>query len=796
MNIDDTNMISDSVLSRYRLAQSIMQATPLKTPVLNDAVFPHWMDGYDCFWYRRDILIDEPSSSEQANEPSIKNSEELSTKVGKEYRFVDATATTNLPAFDHKTLAAALTEVSGETVDPLDLPISGIELRLSEQASPATVIQVSFTAFDQSWVFDVENASCRKIADSTIQAEGLCSPDGKMCAFVRDYNVWIRDLVTGDERALTQDGCDDYYYATNRFSNSPVQAVWSPDSQYLFTHQLDRRQVPATPIVEHVPKDGSIRPQLSYHTVAYPEDGHLEAYRLVAVNVRSGVLQEARYPAVPVCRSYGTCFFTDEKLGWWGNDSRRAYFVDVELDSLTVRVVEFDVTTGATRVLFEEPDSSFINLRPIPEHPLILPLVETGELIWFSERNGYTHLYLYNLDTGKLKHAITEGEWYVKDVLYIDTEQRRLLVQTTHRHSTSPFYRDICWVGIDTGELSSIVFGDCEYNVYREDSPAVNMRRFRGLDDSGVNGVSPCANYLVVTRSRVDELPVSELIDHSGEVVLTLETAQIVGLPQNWQMPEPVTLTSADGQSEFYAVVFRPLDFSPDKQYPVLDFSCAHPAFTCVPRSAFINAPYSGKFFLEAAAYAALGFIVVSLDGPVEPYRWKALQAAGEGRLSPIYGFADRRAGLEQLADRFPYMDLDRVGVVSGVACSDPLYGLLEYPDFYKVGIVSEYEDTRLMPSSWSGLFSKFPECHIDEHASLLQGRLLLIHGLLDIEPPVASTMRLIDALQKANKDFDVLLLPNLGHEVSNYTIRRIWDYLVTHLQGVSPPNQIELEIV
>lgn len=771
-------------------AQSILQAMIEKRAAINDAVFAHWIDEAECFWYRRDTLIDEkflPDGTSPLKPDGCDNNNTgaqfYSPPVGKEYRLVNALAKTNQPAFNHERLAAALAKASEKNVDSKNLPVASLSIQLSPQA---LATQVRFTAFEKSWLYDIQTELCCHVERPVSQvpeSNGLLSPDGRKVAFVRDYNLWVRDLTNDKARPLTVDGCSDYYYADSRFPGGVVQALWSPDSRYLFTHQLDRRQVAATPIVEHAPKDGGIRPQLHYQKVSLPGDKHTESYRFIVVNVSSGDIHDIEYPPISLCRSYGICYFSDEKLGWW-HGGRRVCFVDVDLDAQTAKVLTFDVETGKTRVLFEESNTSFIKLRPVPERPLIIPLTATDELIWLSERSGFLHLYLYDLNSGQLKLAITEGEWNVKDVLYVDAPRRRLLLQTTHRHAEHPFYQDICWVEMDTGVIVSVAVDNCEFSAHNAQSSAVRQRCFRGLDDGDVSAVSPSGQFLVITRSRVDQLPESQLIDQNGKLVLTLETTEPVGMPENWPLPEPISLTTADGASTFYAVVYRPPGFSPEKQYPVLDFSCAHPAFACIPRASFVSAPYSGRTYLEAAAYAALGFIVVSMDGPAEPYRRKQLENSGHKLLAPIYGFADRKAGIEQLADRFPYLDQNRVGVVSGEACSDPVYGLLEYPDFYKAGVVSEYEDLRLMPASWEVLFKGFRECYADEYVDRLKGKLLLIHGMLDSEPPIASTLRLVDALQQCNKDTELMLLPNLGHEMSSYTRQRIWDFLVKHVAG------------
>ena len=213
-----------------------------------------------------------------------------------------------------------------------------------------------------------------------------------------------------------------------------------------------------------------------------------------------------------------------------------------------------------------------------------------------------------------------------------------------------------------------------------------------------------------------------------------------------------------------------------------------------------------GLCYLEAAAYAVLGFIVVAMDGPAEPYRRKALQDSYlppcTGRMSSAFVFEDRIAGLQQLAERYPNMDIERVGIASGLGVGDAIYGLLEHPDFYKVGVVTDLEDNRLMPSSWRELFIppnqnnagvQIEVTYAEHLAASLQGKLLLIHNMLDPEPSLAPTLRMIAALKEANKDYELLLMPTTGHETSSYAMRRSWDFLVEHLQGEKPPNNFAL---
>ena len=209
-----------------------------------------------------------------------------------------------------------------------------------------------------------------------------------------------------------------------------------------------------------------------------------------------------------------------------------------------------------------------------------------------------------------------------------------------------------------------------------------------------------------------------------------------------------------------------------------------------VPRTPFGNGPLLGTMYFEAAAYAALGFIVVMFDGPGQHYRRKALRADSDGRMGAVFGFEDRIAGLRQLAQRYPAMDLKRVGIVSEFSLDDAVYGLLKYPEFYRVGVCYDLGDTRYLPRSWAKFFEGFQSSFADEWVASLRGKLLLIHSMLDPEPPLASTLRLADALQAANKDFDLILIPSVGHSPSEYGQQRCWAFLREHLLG--PASSID----
>jgi hypothetical protein len=386
---------------------------------------------------------------------------------------------------------------------------------------------------------------------------------------------------------------------------------------------------------------------------------------------------------------------------------------------------------------------------------------------------------LYDLKTGQLKNTITSGEWLVRKVLQFDTERRELWIQTAGRvKGRSPYLQDICRVNIDSGELTTVVSTDHEYFTLDQKS------KMSVLDKTSLS-VSTTGRYVVTTRSRVDEVPVSLLLDSLGRELLVLETADTSALPSHWQWPEPVKTRAADGKSDIYGIVYRPSNFSPEKSYPVLDYS-----FVTYeePSGAF------GFLNLEAMAYAELGFVVVKFFNRAILGVRELSFRENKDHTRPFVSMADNVAGIQQLASEHAYIDASKVGAATHSTMPTALATLI-YPDFYTVGVsVNTMTDARLlggMGVDFGG--ADFPP--YEDFAENLTGKLLLIAGMMDPTIPVAGTFRLIEALQKANKSFDQLLLPNFGHEFSAYVTRRTWDYFVEHLQGVNPPDNFGLTL-
>lgn len=765
----------DNMVARYqRAAQLIKPRLDWTAKVtFNTTVYPYWIDDTDCFWYERD--------SEQ----------------GIEYRIVDAAKNTNVIAFDHPTLADVLAEATGETIDPQQLPISGVDIYLAP-------FSVTFTAFDKRWEYDASNATLKEV--TAYPKEWAVSPDGQWAAYTKGYNICLRDLNSQEERALTSDGERFYEYAGmpsvyGRREGPSLELRWSPDSTRILTLVTDNRLVePWPPMVQHVPTDGRLKPVIideGLRAGTYG-DKHIETYRLLSIDISSGHIQPADYRSCPTFYPPYVGYFSSFR-GWWSRDSQYAYFLDLERGGLTGRLVEFDTYTGTCRILIEEKDDVHVTFIPQSHHcTLIHYLPDSNELIWYSERSGWAHLYLYDLSTGTLKNPITQGEWMVRAVLHVDTQRRELVIKTAGRvQGRNPYYCDICRVNIDTGELTPMLSTDHEY-VVRDGRCKTGMAYITtGIDAAdNAKGVSPSGNYVVVTRSRVDEMPVSVLLDRDGNELQTVEAGKVNNLPANWQWPEPVVLKAADDKTDIYAVVYRPSDFSPDKSYPVLDCSWGDD----IPVGSFTNGTSKNPIYFSAAAYAELGFIAVMVVSRGTCFRSKAFRADKASSVNFAVNLPDHLAAFKQLAERYPYMDLNRVGLATQTSSVLAAYGVFKYPEFYRVGVcVNPLLDWRLEGAfleeiCCAGISSKEDDKEIlYKLVPNLKGKLLLVHGMIDNCAPVAGTFRLIEALQQANKNFDMLLLPNLEHGPSKYVQRRAWDYVVQHLLGEEPPEEYAL---
>lgn len=694
-----------------------------------------------------------------------------------EFMLVDPAKKTRQPAFDHARLATALAAASGTTVDAKKLPFQTIELS-------ADGTSVSFDVAAKRYTCDVAGAACTS-ADVTRDANAVVSPDGTRAVFIKDWNLWVRDIASKVERPLTTDGMPNFGYATDnagwRQSERPV-VLWSPDSKKVATFQQDEREVGEMYLVET--KAG--HPVLKAWKYPLPGDEVVAMLHRVVIDTDSGAV--VRFAMAP---DYHRAMLGDDVSVSdmiWSPDASRLAFVSTSRDHKTATVRVADTATGAVRTVFTESEKTHF------ESPAGWRVLwATSEILWNSQRDDWSHLYLYDLVSGRLKHQVTSGPGPVTRILRVDETTRTVFFAANGREpKQDPYFSHFYRIGLDGKGYQSLTPADGHH--------AVQM--------------STTGTYAVVTNSTPDRAPDVVLRDAAGALVMPLEKADISKLvAAGWKPPTPFTVKGRDGKTDLYGLLFRPTSFDPAKKYPIINY--AYPG----PQSGSVGSRAFGPARGDNQALAELGFIVVSLDGMGTPGRSKSFHDTYYGAMGRDNTLPDQVAGMKELAARFPWIDIDRAAMWGhsggGFITADAMF---RYPDFFKVGISeSGNHDQRVYEDDWGeryqGLLHRLGGNHQggDEPrdtyeaeanqtvAKNLKGKLLLMHGMMDDNVPPQNTYLVMDALIKANKDFDLILLPHQRHGFGTdgpYVMRRRWDYFVTHLLGATPPKEYQMKPV
>lgn len=739
--------------------------------VWNGQVYPRWIGDTSHFWYER------------------------TGPVGTEYRIVEAATGHGWVITSRQAIAEALSA-------RLDRPVPIADLLLvSFQISPQ-FDRAQFAALGASWEFVFASRELRE----TMKREDrntLASPDGKLGAFTRDGNLWIRDLENGEERPLTTGGSHNWAYSetpvTTRWQKDHVgghpEALWSPDSTRLLTLRTDEREVLSMPYIEFAPEVGR-RPKVHDNPASLPGDEQITRFQILLIDVATGRQSKPDYPTLPSVRMNDTPFSAG--LAWWSADGATAYFVDIERLEKAAHVVAFNVATGETRRLFSETSDTYIELGvSVYARSIIFPLAATNELVWYSERSGDGHLYLYNLATGQLKNAITAGDWRVRDVQHIDLVRREIFFTASGiAPGEDPYVCKPCIVSLDGGEVRILSAEGGDHIVWRSGEYALIFPGFVGADMLKISGVSPDGEYFIETVGRVDAFPQTYLRRRDGSLISIIETATDEGLPVGWTWPEAVALKAADGVTDVYGLLFKPPRHDPSGSYPIVDLIYGGPQVALVPKSAFTSGGIMGEY-VTAASLAQLGMFVFLLDGRGTAHRERAFRTASFGAIETVTNVEDHIAGIRQLADRDPSIDLTRVGITgfSGGGTATVL-AALRHGDFFKTAVAGggKYDES-LFGHTWGERYHGAYEPELYARAAAktyiegLSGKLLIVHGMLDSGVHPASVFQLIQAAIDANKDIDLVLLPRIGHQLTGYGERRRLDYFVQHLFGDVPPK-------
>lgn len=746
---DDITTLTDSDYARAE--QMLAPYRARKVP--GSKLDPQWLPGGAHFWYR----------------------------VGTRYVIVAPAEGSKRPAFDHDRLAAALSVQTKKAAVGDDLPITGVEVRDDGTAR--------FTAFGTAWEWSDDTGLHANGRTPRVPGE-MPSPDGQWIAFRRDGNIWVRRAAEppqddafrpqDDEQefALTDDAEPQFDYGglpdttgartLTRLLGLPPLSIfhWSPDSTRILVQRIDQRDLPELVLVESTPADGG-RPV--EHRTRYTMPGEdavaTMTWNVLDVHQRTVVRQQD----VPGPIMHNTALV----YAWWTRESGDAvYFLQHSRDARTLQLRRLDPVTGKTATLITEKGETRVDPAVHLGDPPLVHVCESGEIVWWSQRDGWGHLYLYSAD-GLHSTRITRGQWLVRSLLWVDEDRRQVFFVAGGLVADDPYTRQICRINIDGTGFTRLTDDDLDHDA-----------------------VSPPEGGYIVDRASSPSLPPqSAVLDTDGNVAVRLETPDTAALEAlGWNPPERFRTTAADGRTPIYGLLWRPHDFDPQQHYPMVEHIYPGPQIHRAGPS--FDPPHQG----EPEALAALGFAVVAIDGRGTAARSKAFHDHSYGDLGNAGALDDHVAAIRELGHRYSWLDTSRVGITGQSAGAfAAARAVLMHPAAYHVAVAtSGNHDNNINLAMWAehyhGDLSDDGRKEISNAtvAHNLTGKLLLIHGELDDNAHPYMTMRLVDALIKADRDFDLIMIPGAEHALigrQHYFLRRTWDYFVRHLHGSEPPT-------
>lgn len=699
-------------------------------------VNPQWIDGTNQFWYVRN------------------------TPEGNEYVKVDAGKQKRTALFDQQKLSAALESSTGKDVAPMQLPIQRCHVTPGADT-------LRFVYEGKRWCFDIRRN--RLTDEGQLPAPGrqrhwmevddekggapVTSPDGKYVAFIKNDNICVREVATGKETQLSQDGTPGNYYS------SYIQ--WSPDSKLVAAFRIRPAQKRYVYYVESSPAD-QLQPKL--HKQEYAKPGDELAFKVPCIyGVENG---KRLIPSTDLFSHQYEIYALQ-----WNSDSKGITFEYNERGHKVYRVLEVSAEDGSVRPLIEEKEEKYVNYPRIFRHFL----ADGKRIIWSSERDNYNHLYMYDRATARPTHQITRGEWYVREVQYVDEENQQIYFSANGMNKDEdPYLIHYYRIGFDGKGLTAL-------------TPEEGMHKAWYSSDY---------KYLVDVYSKVDQAPVAVVRSAAdGKIVMPLEKADIAQLTANgWKAPEVFTAKGRDGKTDMWGIIYRPSNFDPAKKYPVIEYIYSGPGDQYVPKT-------FSSYNWWMTSLAELGFIVVQVDGMTTSFRSKEFEEVCYKNLKDA-GLPDHIAWIKAAAQKYPYMDIDRVGIFGcSAGGQESTTAVLLHPEFYKAAYSAcGCHDNRMDKIWWNELWMGYPvddsykECSNVENAHLLQRPLMLVVGEMDDNVDPASTMQVVNALIKANKDFELVVIPGAHHTMGeDFGEHKRYDFFVRNLMGVNPPAWSEV---
>lgn len=761
--------------------------------VFSTAVDPHWLKTSDKFWYSFET-------------PTIKN-----------YYIVDPARGSKKLLFDNVQMARKLTLLTKDPYDEKHLPITKIQFNKDETAF---IFEVNSSQDEEDstktqkdkkekkifgFEFNINTQELKLIDDYQKKKEiprwANISPDGEKIVFSKNYNLYWMDKENFEkakkkeddstivEHKITTDGIENYSYGEmtggpennvdkekNKNKRKGAGVIWSQDSKFIALDRVDNRKVKDLWVINALSEP---RPTLETYKYQMPGEAESPIEELMVINLTDTTYKQTKIKAdkfkdqnltiISATRLENTKDDDYRPNMWLSKTSDKLYFERISRDLKRLDICVADVSTGEVKTLISEEMNTYVESRK-------LGLVNNGEeYIHWSERDGWAHFYLYDKN-GKLKNQITSGNFHCEDIVKIDEKNRVLyFVANMVEPNEDPYYTHLYRVNFDGSGFKLLTPG--------------NFNHTASMNDSN--------KYIINNYSRVNTVPKSTLYDNTGKKIMDLEEADLSQLfAAGYKFPEPFVVKAADGITDIYGVMYKPFDFDSTKSYPLIEY--VYPG----PQTESVNKSFS-KGMDRIDRLAQFGFVVVTLGNRGgHPSRSKWYHNYGYGNLRD-YGLADKKYGAEQLADRYKFIDISRVGIHghSGGGFMSTA-AMLVYPDFFKVAVSSAGNHENNIYNRWwsekhDGVKEvkdkkgeiKF-EYDIDKNSELaknLKGKLLLVTGDIDNNVHPGNTIRMANALIKANKRFDFMIMPGQRHGFGDMTEYFFWlmgDYFCKHLLG------------
>ena len=690
------------------------------------------------------------------------------TEQGEQFFVVNAATKAKKLAFDHQKLAAALANVTEQEVNHKKLPFNAFEL-IDKNL-------ISLEIDDKSYQCQLETYLCQ-LNKNTVKSNELIAPDGKRAVFIRQHNLWLRNLNDNSEKQLTTDGIKDFGYGTNNAGwvrdEKPV-VKWSPDSKKLTTFKHDGR---------NVGEMGIVSTEVGHPNIdvwKYPLPGDKDIFKIHRVVID---VEQAKVTPLAMVADDHRSTITDHVAGRdgslldidWASDSSHFAFVSSTRDHKTATLKIADATSGKVRTVFIETANSFFESGVSAISWKYLD--QSNEFIWFSQRSNWGHLYLVDAASGKIKNQITRGDWTVLALLDVNQDTGKLIFSGAGKEGGDPYFHYLYSINKDGSKLTLLTPEQKHHRV----------------------SLSKNAQYFLDRVSTPNQAETSFIRSISGKAGFMIEKMDITKLTATgWQAPTPFIVKDRNNEHDIYGLMYKPTDFDASKSYPVVNYLYPGPQVGSIRGRHFRSARGDNQ------AIAELGFIVIEIDALGTPGRSKSFHDFYYQNMGDS-GIPDQVAAIKQLANKHNWIDSTRVGIWghSGGGFASTR-ALLTYPDFYSVAVSQAgNHDNRNYADEWGekyhGVLVKNADgsTNYDSQANQLivenlKGKLLIAHGTTDTNVPPYNTLVVVEALIKANKDFDMLMLPNHGHGFARkpYMTRKRWDYFVQHLMGATPPKE------